>query len=204
LKFRSALLLAAMVLFPARSQAQDFGVMESAETINLGNFKLMANPLFIFGKDGGSGDNRIVLGAGFPVTSRLDIEGKAAFGSGTQIFGGNAEYWMMKHEPLDLSVIGGLHFVRGNEQLDTTAVDFTLLGSKHVGKRLEPYGALDIAFNRITDDRFRGDKSYTQVHLVPGIEYAISDELDFLAEVGIGVTDSSRHYVSFGIAYYIR
>jgi hypothetical protein len=73
-----------------------------------------------------------------------------------------------------------------------------------VEKKLEPYGALDVVFNRITDDRFRGDNSYTQVHLVPGIEYAISDELDFLAEVGIGVTDSSRHYVSFGIAYYIR
>ena len=39
---------------------------------------------------------------------------------------------------------------------------------------------------------------------MPGIEYAISDELDFVAELGLGLTDSSRHYFGVGVAYYIR
>jgi hypothetical protein len=193
------------LLFPTALYAQDFGVMESAETINPGNFKLLVNPLFIFGKDGGSGDNLIGLGAGYGFTPRLDVEGRAAFGSGLAFFGGNVEYWMLKNDPLDLSVIGGLHFVRGDQAYETTAFDATLLGSKHVARKLEVYGALDLTFNRITDDLARGfDRSYTQVHLVPGIEYAISDELDFLAEVGLGLNDNSRNYASFGIAYYIK
>jgi hypothetical protein len=39
---------------------------------------------------------------------------------------------------------------------------------------------------------------------VPGIEYAISPDLDFVAEVGVAVTDNSRHYAGFGLAFYLR
>jgi hypothetical protein len=39
---------------------------------------------------------------------------------------------------------------------------------------------------------------------VPGIEYAISDDLDFVAEFGIALNDDGSHYASVGLAYYLR
>jgi hypothetical protein len=48
------------------------------------------------------------------------------------------------------------------------------------------------------------DDSFTRLHLVPGIEYHLSDVIDLEAEFGIGINDNSNHYVGAGIAYYIR
>jgi hypothetical protein len=42
------------------------------------------------------------------------------------------------------------------------------------------------------------------VHLTPGIEYRLSNDLDFLAEIGIGLTDASANYLTAGLAYYFR
>ena len=49
-----------------------------------------------------------------------------------------------------------------------------------------------------------GPFGYDTVHLVPGIEYAISQDIDFVAEVGLGLNDDARHYISAGIAFYLR
>ncbi len=48
------------------------------------------------------------------------------------------------------------------------------------------------------------DNSFTRLHLVPGIEYRLSDTLDLVAEFGIGINDNSSTYVGAGITYYIR
>ena len=194
------LLLAGVLCFPTLSRSQDFGVLESAETIDRGNFKLLATPILVFGKGGGR-ESHIVLGAGYGATPNLDIEGKVAFGD-TTLFGGNVEYWMVKRNPLDLSIIGGVHFQPSDGPFDVLGFDVTLLGSKHVAPKLEVYGALDLTFNRFTEDF--PDNTFTQAHLVPGIEYALSDQLDFVAELGLGVNDSSRHYFGLGVAYYLR
>ena len=45
--------------------------------------------------------------------------------------------------------------------------------------------------------------NYTLLHLVPGIEYRLSDDLDFLAEVGIALNDNARSYASVGLAMYL-
>ena len=47
------------------------------------------------------------------------------------------------------------------------------------------------------------DVNSTLVHVVPGIEYRISDDVDFLAEVGIALNDDSRSYASVGLAFYL-
>ena len=39
---------------------------------------------------------------------------------------------------------------------------------------------------------------------MPGIEYAISPTFDFLAEIGIGLNDSSSNYIAIGVSYYFR
>jgi Outer membrane protein beta-barrel domain len=200
--FRRLALIAAVmaVLPPAAASAQDFGVAESAETINTGNFKLSVNPMFVFPDDA---DNEIGVGLrfGYGFTPRFDMEAKAAFYDGLYFLGGDFEYWLVKNRAWDVSGGAGLHIARGDFVADSTGVDLTLLASRHIARRLEFYGALDLAIESVDDDE---GEDFTTVHLVPGIEYAISDDLDFVAEAGFSLNDDGSHYVSVGLSYYIR
>ena len=197
---RLALIAAVAVLAPAAASAQDFGVAESAETINTGNFKLSVNPMFVFPDEA---DNEVGAGLrfGYGFTPRFDMEAKAAFYDGRYFFGGDFEYWLVKNRAWDVSGGAGLHLARGDRIADSTGIDLTLLASRHIARRLEFYGALDVAIEAVDDDE--GD-DFTTVHLVPGIEYAISDDLDFVAEAGFSLNDHGSHYVSVGLSYYIR
>ena len=48
------------------------------------------------------------------------------------------------------------------------------------------------------------DDDFRTVHLVPGIEAAISSDLDFLAEFGVAADDRSSNYFAIGLAFYFR
>ena len=199
--FRRLALIASLAVFaPAVAGAQDFGVMESAETINTGNFKLSVNPMFVFPDDF---DNEIGVGLrfGYGFTPRFDMEAKAAFYDGLSFFGGDFEYWLVKNRAWDVSAGAGIHLARGDAFADSTGIDLTLLTSRHLADRFEFYGWLDLAFEQVDDDE---GEDFTTVHLVPGIEYAISDDLDFVAEAGFSLNDDGSHYVSVGLSYYIR
>jgi hypothetical protein len=200
-RYRPLVLIAALlVLAPLTVRAQDFGVMESAETINTGNFKLSVNPMFVFGEF----DDEVGVGFrfGYGFTPRFDMEAKAAFYDGLTFFGGDFEYWLVKDRPWDVSAGAGIHFARGDAVFDTTGVDLTLLTSRRVATRLDFFAALDLAFESIDEDI--PDDSFTTFHIVPGLEYALSDDLDLVGEVGLAVNDDGSHYVSFGVNYYIR
>ena len=166
--------------------AQDFGILESAETINQGNFKIRANPMILFGKNGGDSDIGVAALAGYGFTPRFDLEGGVAIYDGVTFFGANAEYWLVKHAPLDFSIAGGLHRRTGDATSDYNGVDLTLLGGGHATPKLEIYAGLDFAFEGIG---VPGD--YKTVHLVPGIEYKVNNQIDLLAELGIALNDNS-------------
>jgi hypothetical protein len=203
MRMRVPFCVAAITLvFAAASSAQDFGVLESAETINRGNVKLGVFPLFVF-PDGGDTDFRLPISIGVGLSNSFDIEGRAAFSDDVTFVGGDGEYWFLKNAPLDLSFRGGLHwgFVDGDIG-DTFGADVSLFGSAPIARRLELIGALDLAFNSMDIGADRD--AFTTVHLVPGIEVAINDDLDFVAEFGLGVTSSSSHYAAFGLAFYFR
>jgi opacity protein-like surface antigen len=185
-------------LLPAALHAQDFAVMESAETIDRGNFKFKVNPLNVFGRDGGEDEPGVVWMVGYGVTNYFDLEGGVALYDGVTIFGGTAEVWLVRN-PLNVSAIGGLHFHRGDNTADITGVDFTLLASKHLTPRFELYGALDTAF-----ESFDNNGSFRTVHFVPGVEVKLGEDVDFVAEVGLAVNDDARHYISGGLAFYVR
>jgi hypothetical protein len=60
------------------------------------------------------------------------------------------------------------------------------------------YGGLNLSFESGDDEDF------TRAYVVPGIEYRVAENLDLLAEFGLGLNDDTRNYVSFGLALYIR
>jgi hypothetical protein len=192
--------VALAMLLPVSAAAQDFGVMNSAETINKGNFKIMANPIVVFGDDGGDDEVGVAFVGGYGFTDRVDAEAKVSIFDGLTFIGGDVEVWVVKESPIDVSVIGGFHVARVDGFGDNKGLDFTFLASGHVTPRLELYGGLDIARNKFDDF----DDSFTTAHLVPGIEFAISQDIDLVAEVGLALNDDSNHYISGGIAFYIR
>ena len=151
----------------------------------------------------GDSDTTGIAGAvGYGFTPRFDGELSLAAYDGATIVGGNVEYWLVKGNPgFDLSGGVGFHYVN-TEFSDQTGVDLNVIASHHVTPRFDIYGAIDVALNKFRDDF--PDNSYNQAHLVPGIEYKLHDDLDLLAELGLSLNDNGDHYVSFGVAYYLR
>ena len=82
---------------------------------------------------------------------------------------------------------------------DSSGLDTRLLLSTTPVANLEIYGGFKMAFDKYKNS----DYSYTMAHLVPGIEYRLSADLDFLAEVGIALNDKSRSYASVGLSLYL-
>ena len=187
--------------WPSLAHAQDFGIVESAETIDKGNFKIRANPMVLFGKNQDS-QTGIAIAAGYGLTKAFDIEGQVAFYDGATLFGANAEIWAVKRDPFDFSIAFGVHGRHGDKTVDATGVDLTFLPSKHVNEKLDVYGGLDFAFESVSD-KFGGG-NYKTIHLVPGFEYRVNPNLDFVGELGVALNDAARHYVSAGLAYYFR
>jgi hypothetical protein len=196
---RLILPVALLLCWPAVTYAQDFGILESAETINRGNFKLRVSPLVVFGKDAEDNEGGLVATLGYGFTRNFDVEGGVAFFDGVTFYGANAEVWVARDTPIDVSIAGGFHRRTGDRTADFTGLDLTFLASGRVAPRLELYGGLDFAFEGIGDEF-----DFKTVHLVPGIEYRITDDLDFVAEVGLALNDHARHYLAGGLAFYLR
>ena len=185
----------AALLIATSAQAQD-ALMNSAETINPGNFKFAAYPIFTLG-DGS--DTGIGGRAGYGFGRGFDIEAKISKFDGLTYYGLDAEWWLHRKSP-DISFALGAHRSDLSGNFKVMGVDTTLLVSDHIAHKLEVYGGLRIAFE-FPDGP--GD-NYRRMHLVPGIEYAVAKDLDFLAEFGLKLNDNSTSYVSVGLAYYIR
>ena len=192
-------LAAAMVLatLAAEVSAQDV-LMNSAETINQGNFKLAVFPTVLFGKNGGDSAWGVAGRFGYGLTERFDIEAKAATFKGLNYFGIDAEAWLVKGGNINVSAALGFHLMDAKPGADSSGIDAALLASTSPVENLEVYGGFKLAFDSIKNS----DHNFTRAHLVPGIEYRLSENLDFLAEVGLALNDDSRSYASVGLALY--
>jgi hypothetical protein len=180
-------------------QAQGF-LMNSAETIDKGNFKVAAFPILLFGKNGA--DNEIGFGAraGFGLTSRFDVEAFASLFDGAKQFGADAELWLVKGGGLDASVTAGAHRLDGEGGFDLTGFDGAATLGTHLGSKFEPYVGLKLSFESVA----HGGGDFTRLHVVPGFEYRLSKNLDIVAELGLGLNDDSTSYASAGLALYLR
>lgn len=196
---QTALVGALLAVLGAAASAQDV-LMNSAETIDQGNFKLALFPTALLGRHGGQDDWGGAGRAGLGLTRSFDVEAKAAVFEGLRYFGGDAELWLARDSPLDVSAAVGLHKTDREAGEDSSGLDVALLASTEVAPRLELYGGARIAFESLA----QSGREYKIVHVVPGLEYRVRDDLDFLAEVGIALNDDSRSYVSVGLALYLR
>ena len=203
-------LAAALVLcFALPAAAQYVGILQSAETMDRGTFKLMAAPIMIFGKNGADDEFGGAFRGGYAFTDRFDVEAKLGFFENSTVVGADAEFWLLsgKEEDtgLDISLTGGLHWIIGNnDSYDIIGLEITPQLSGHVTKNIELCGALDVSFESIKDVPEGFDDSFTRLHLVPGIEYTLSDTIDLEGEIGIGLNDDSYNYAGIGIIFYFR
>ena len=199
MKSRLLLLAGLFALHAGSAHAQNF-LMNSAETINKGNFKLCAFPTVLFGEDGAENEWGIASRLGYGFTPSFDVEVKLAKFDNFKMYGADAEWWAAKGKT-DVSVSLGAHKSDFDGGGGTTAIDTALLISRSVADRLEAYVGGSLSFESLDDV---DDSSFRRFYVVPGVEYKLGEDLDLLAEFGIGVNDDSPNYFSFGAAYYIR
>jgi len=206
---RSLLAASLGLCFALPAAAQYIGVLQSAETMDKGTFKLMVAPIVAFGKNGADDEFGVAARGGYGFTDRFDAEAKLGFFENSTFVGADGEFWILKgpekDSGVDLSLAGGLHWMFGsNNNFDTMGFDVTPLLSAHMSKSIELCGALDASFESIQDAPPGIDDTFTRVHLVPGIEYRLSDAADLVGEIGLGLNDDSFTYAGVGISFYLR
>lgn len=191
-----AILAAFALTLGARTASPQDAVMNSAETINPGNFKLAGYAV----RDLDADETGIVGRAGFGLAEGVDVEGRVAFYDGLTYFGGDLELWLIRDQSsLDLSVGGGMHRSDFDGGPDVFGIDAFSIVSGHLSRSVELYGCLDLDFER---PDVRGN--YTLAHGVAGLEIRVSDQLDIHFEGGAGLNDRSSDYVAVGLAIYLR
>jgi hypothetical protein len=195
--------------FALPAVAQYVGVLQSAETMDRGTFKLMLAPIMVLGKDGADNEMGVAARAGYGFTERFDVEAKLGFFDHGTFVGVDGEYWIFgrkeRNSSIDFSLTGGLHWMLGSDnRYDTMGFELTPQLSGNMSENLELCISLDASFESIKDAPAGADDSFTRLHLVPGIEYRLSDTFDLEVEFGIDINDNSSNYVGAGISYYVR
>ena len=109
--------------------------MNSAETINQGNFKLAIFPTVLLGKNGGDSVWGVAGRVGYGLTPRFDIEAKAATFKGLNYFGVDAEYWLVQGRNVNVSVALGAHLTDSRRGADSSGIDTSLLFSTTPAKQ---------------------------------------------------------------------
>jgi len=195
--------------FALPAAAQYIGVLQSAETMDRGTFKLMAAPIMVFGKNGADDEFGLAARGGYGFTERFDAELKLGFFENGTFVGADGEWWLLKGREkdagIDFSLAGGAHWMSGSKgRYDIVGFEVTPLLSGHLSRSFELCGALDASFESIQDAPKGVDDTFTRLHLVPGIEYRLSDSADLVGEIGIGLNDDSYTYAGVGLTFYVR
>ena len=89
---RGILVVALGLCFALPAGAQYVGVLQSAETNDVGTFKLMAATIMVFGKDGADNTFGLEARGGYGFTDSFDAEAKLAFFDGGTYVGADGEF----------------------------------------------------------------------------------------------------------------
>jgi len=185
-----------MLAVPARGQSF---VTHSAETIPQGDFRFTTYPVGLFGRDGApdrwGGGARL----GYGITDSLDVAGQGAVFDGFGLVGLDANVWLLRGD-INLAASLGAHKALIRDASDSTAVDTSLLMSGRVTPSLAVSGGVNVSFESLDHVP---NSSFTRAYVVPGVEYRISRNLDFVSQFGVGLNHHSPHYLTAGFAVYL-
>jgi hypothetical protein len=202
--FRHSRVVAVTVLslaLAASAGAQNF-LNSSPRTIPNSNFELSGYPTYLVGRDGAPDRFGMAGRLGYGITDSLDISGKAGFFDDFSLVGLEAGFWFLKGD-VDMSLSLGAHKALIQETNDTTAIDLGLQAGGRISDRLTLSGGLTASFESIDDTAPNVDSDFTRFYFGPGLRYRVSDRWDVYTQVGIGLTDESPHYFTFGVAAYL-
>lgn len=191
--------------------AADFAMMETAEPITPGEFKLSGAPV-VLDRRGADNDAGFVAGIGYGAAPDVDLEAQiASYDDGTWL-GGDAEWTAWRARGMSFSIGGGLHGADLDGGGSAAGVDGMLIFSYAPIQRLAVSAALDAAYDDVNNRgagvpagaRFATDGQYERYYVVPGVGYRLMRNLELLAEVGLGLNRDSDDYFSGGMSWYFR
>jgi hypothetical protein len=184
------------------ARAQNF-LNGSAETIWSGNVRLSGAPAHMFGRDGAPDSTGGAFRLGYGVTDNFDLEAKSAFFDGVTLLGGDGHVRFYGSPNTSATVSVGGHQALVKDALDSTALDLGAALSHRLSDRLEVYGGALFSWETYNDAPEGSDAGFTRFHLVPGIRVAVGERLDLMVEGGLGLNDSSPHFVAAGLALHV-
>ena len=191
--------------------AADFAMMETADRINQGTFKLSGFPVVI-DRDGADAERGFAVGLGYGLRYDLDVEGHVArYDEGT-FTGADLEWNAWRWNRMAFSIGSGLH--GGDLEDGGTALggDGTAIFSYRPLTRLTLSAALDASYDDVNNrdasvpagSRFPTDGQYERYYAVQGVGYQLTRNIELMAEAGFGLNGESDDYVSGGMSWYFR
>jgi hypothetical protein len=194
------------------ASAAEFAMMETAQRINEGTFKLSGFPVVIDREDADTTETGFAVGLGYGLPYNLDVEGQVAGYDDGVYAGADLEWNAWRNNRMAFSIGGGVHGADLEDSGSAVGVDGTLIFSYNPIERLALSAALDAAYDDVNDRdagvpadaRFPTDGQYETYYAVPGISYLLTRNIDLLAEVGVGLNGDADDYVSAGASWYFR
>ena len=212
LKARVAAAALAALAACGNAAAVDFGVMETAEPIEPRAFKLTGFPMLVDRSK--HGDDAFALALGYGLPNDMDVELLVGYIDRATLYGADLEWNAWTAERRRFSIIGGVHGADLEQGASAVGADLTAIFTYTPIERLDVNAALDAALDHVNvresavagaaDTHFTEDGRYDTYYFVPGIEYQLTNRVDLLAEVGLGLNDESDDYVSAGASWYFR
>lgn len=192
--------------------AADFGVMESAEPIEPGAFKVTGFPMLV--DHGVHGDDGYALAVGYGLPNDMDVEALLLQIDRATLYGADLEWNAWTADRMRFSIAGGLHAADLERRASAVGADVTAIFTYTPVARLDVNAALDAAVDNVNVDEsaalppselhFSEDGRYDTYYFVPGVEYEATRNLDLLAEAGVGLNGESDDYLSAGLSWYFR
>lgn len=211
MKARNLAVLAGLAL-SGPAWAADFGVMETAESIEPRAFKLEGFPM-LSDRPSGNEEGGFAVGLGYGLPFGLDIEGQVARDDVATYYGSDVEWNAWTFNRMKVSLGSGVHTIDIDRGGTASGADATAIFTWTPVRRLDLNAALDASYEDVNagstfepdlPGRWRSDNQYETYYFAPGIEYSLLRDLDLVAEVGIGLNGASDDYAGAGLSWYLR
>lgn len=191
--------------------AADFGVMESAEAIEPKAFKVSGFPLLRDRRDAADNDGAFAASLGYGLPYGLDIEGLVARYEQSTFLGTDIEWNAWNIGNLAFSFGGGMHRVDLDGGGDANGLDTFAIVTWTPVHRLDLNMAFDASYEDVNGrtsatertDRYRLNHEFETYYIAPGVEYALTRDIDLLVEIGLGLNGDADDYAGAGIAWYL-